>query len=98
MSTIEYVRFASAERAALIASRDQLVEVLRARYGADFQGAHLAAGPEDGSFVEFVIWSSPEAAARAAQEMPTGPAAAGFFDVIGEVHEMRHAQVLHSTA
>jgi hypothetical protein len=51
---------------------------------------------EDGSFVEFMIWSSPEAAARAAQEMPTDPAAASFFNLIGEVHEMRHAQVLHT--
>jgi hypothetical protein len=95
MSTIEYVRFASADQAALIASRDQLVEVLRARYGSDFQGAHLA-GLDDGSFVEFMIWSSPEAAARAAQEMPTDPAAAGFCNLIGEVHEMHHAQVLHT--
>jgi hypothetical protein len=28
--------------------------------------------------------------------MPTDPAAASFFNLIGEVHEMRHAQVLHT--
>ncbi|ELS57051.1 hypothetical protein STVIR_1906 [Streptomyces viridochromogenes Tue57] len=29
--------------------------------------------------------------------MPGDPAAGEFFSLIGEVHEMRHAEVLHST-
>ncbi|MCP3821691.1 hypothetical protein NLX86_27440 [Streptomyces sp. A3M-1-3] len=95
-ATIEYVRFETTDPAELVAHREQLVSQLRERYGSDFLGAHLARF-EDGSMLDFVVWSSPEAAARAAEEMPGDPAAAGFFSRIGTVHEMRHAQVLHST-
>ncbi|UGY93282.1 hypothetical protein [Streptomyces gobiensis] len=95
-ATIEYVRFETTDPAELTAHRDQLVSLLRERYGSDFLGAHLARF-EDGSLLDFIVWSSPEAAARAAQEMPGDPAAAGFFSRIGTVHEMRHAEVLHST-
>ncbi|WP_253208245.1 hypothetical protein [Streptomyces sp. YPW6] len=47
--------------------------------------------------IDLILWACPEAAARAAEEMPGDPAAAGIFSLIGEVHEMRHAEVLHST-
>ncbi|MER7898813.1 hypothetical protein ABTX62_22565 [Streptomyces sp. NPDC096046] len=95
-TTIEYVRFESTDPTELAAHRDGLVSLLRERYGADFLGAHLARS-EDGSFLDFLLWTSPEAAARAAREMPGDPGAAGFFGLIGEVHDMRHAEVLHST-
>ncbi|MCZ7462292.1 hypothetical protein [Streptomyces sp. WMMC940] len=94
-TTIEYVRFACADPEQLTAHRASLIALLRERYGSDFLGAHLARS-EDGSLLDFILWASPEAAARAAQEMPGDPAAEGFFSLIGEVHEMRHAQILHS--
>jgi hypothetical protein len=94
-TTIEYVRFETTDPAELTAQRDRLVDLLRERYGADFLGAYLARS-EDGSLLDFLLWASPEAAARAAREMPGDPAAAGFFRLIDEVHEMRHAEVLHS--
>ncbi|WP_327255843.1 hypothetical protein [Streptomyces sp. NBC_01244] len=94
--TIEYVRFETADAAELTAHREQLVALLRERYGDSFLGAHLARF-EDGTMLDFIVWSSAEVAARAAKEMPGDPAAQGFFSRIGTVHEMRHAQVLHST-
>ncbi|UNZ21254.1 hypothetical protein [Streptomyces sp. 891-h] len=95
-ATIEYVRFETTDPAELSAQRGTLISLLRERYGSDFLGAHLALC-EDGSLLDLLLWASPEAAARAAREMPGDPAAAGFFSLIGEVHEMRHAEVLHST-
>ncbi|UYQ60204.1 hypothetical protein [Streptomyces peucetius] len=95
-TTVEYVRFEATDPAELTAQRDRLISLLRERYEADFLGAYLARS-KDGSLLDFLIWASPEAAARAAREMPGAPAAAGFFGLIGEVHEMRHAEVLHST-
>ncbi|GAA3503269.1 hypothetical protein GCM10019016_103790 [Streptomyces prasinosporus] len=94
-TTIEYVRFEATDPAELTAQRDHLVGLLRERYGSDFLGSYLARS-DDGSLLDFLLWASPEAAARAAREMPGEPAAAGFFRLVGEVHEMRHAQVLHS--
>lgn len=94
-ATVEYVRFETTDPAELTAQRDRLISLLRERYGTDFLGAHLA-HCEDGSLLDLLLWASPGAAARAAREMPGHPAAAGFFSLIGEVHEMRHAQVLHS--
>ncbi|GAB2946020.1 hypothetical protein [Streptomyces sundarbansensis] len=72
----------------LAAHRDTLISLLRERYGSDFVGAHLARC-EDGSLLDLILWASPEAAERAAREMPGDPAAAGFFGLIGEVHEAR---------
>ncbi|WP_175407355.1 hypothetical protein [Streptomyces sp. TRM64462] len=95
-ATIEYVRFEATDPAELTAHREHLVTLLRERYGTGFLGAHLARF-EDGSFLDFIVWDSPETAARAAEEMPGAPAAKGFFSAIGAVHEMRHAEVLHST-
>ncbi|WP_432136088.1 MULTISPECIES: hypothetical protein [unclassified Streptomyces] len=95
-ATIEYVRFETTDPAKLTAQRDRLISLLRERYGNDFLGAHLA-HCEDGSLLDLILWASPEAAARAAREMPAEPGVAGFFSLIGEVHEMRHARVLHST-
>ncbi|MFI1940885.1 hypothetical protein ACH44C_27515 [Streptomyces purpureus] len=94
-ATIEYVRFETTDVEKLTAQRDHLISLLRERYAADFLGAHLARS-EDGSLLDLLLWASPEAAQRAAREMPGDPAAAGFFSLIGEVHEMRHAEVLHS--
>ncbi len=95
-TTIEYVRFEATDPTELTAQRDRLISLLRERYGADFLGAYLARST-DGSLLDFLLWASPEAAARAAREMPDDPSAAGFFGLIGEVHDMRHAEVLHST-
>ncbi|MFE9304385.1 hypothetical protein [Streptomyces sp. NPDC006856] len=86
---------AGADPDRLAAHRDTLISLLRERYGSDFVGAHLARC-EDGSLLDLILWASPEAAERAAREMPGDPAAAGFFGLIGEVHEMRHAEILHS--
>ncbi|MEU9670894.1 hypothetical protein AB0E25_36105 [Streptomyces bobili] len=94
-ATIEYVRFDTDDPAALTAHREQLVALLRERYGDGFQGAHLARF-EDGTVVDFIIWSSAAVAERAAKEMPADVRAQGFFSRIGTVHEMRHAQVLHT--
>ncbi|GAA4686250.1 hypothetical protein GCM10023347_46970 [Streptomyces chumphonensis] len=94
-TTIEYVRFEASDAEELTARRDGLVALLGERYGTDFLGGYLARC-EDGSLVDFLLWASPEAAARAAREMPGDPAAAGFFGLIGDVHEMRHAEVLHT--
>ncbi|MEV4230452.1 hypothetical protein AB0J81_25835 [Streptomyces bobili] len=94
-ATIEYVRFDTDDPAALTAHREQLVALLRERYGDGFQGAHLARF-EDGTVVDFIIWSSAAVAERAAKEMPADARAQGFFSRIGTVHEMRHAQVLHT--
>ncbi|MGW1241736.1 hypothetical protein [Streptomyces bobili] len=94
-ATIEYVRFDADDPAALTAHREQLVALLRERYGDGFQGAHLAQF-EDDTVVDLIIWSSAAVAERAAKEMPTDPRAQGFFSRIGTVHEMRHAQVLHT--
>lgn len=94
-ATIEYVRFDTTDAEKLTVQRDRLVSLLRERCATDFLGAHLARF-EDGSLLDFLLWASPEAAERAAREMPGDPAAAGFFGLVGEVHEMRHAQVLHS--
>ncbi|WP_236241334.1 hypothetical protein [Streptomyces sp. CC228A] len=94
-ATIEYVRFDTDDVAGLTAQRDALIDRLRERYGADFLGAHLVRF-DDGSLADLLLWASPDAAARAAEEMPGDPAAAGFFGRIGTVHEMRHAEVLHS--
>lgn len=94
-ATIEYVRFDTTDAEKLTVQRDRLVSLLRERYATDFLGAHLARF-EDGSLLDFLLWASPEAAERVAREMPGDPAAAGFFGLVGEVHEMRHAQVLHS--
>ncbi|MFF8321017.1 MULTISPECIES: hypothetical protein [Streptomyces] len=94
-ATIEYVRFDADDPAALTAHREQLVALLRERYGDGFQGAHLAQF-EDGTVVDLIIWSSAAVAERAAKEMPADPRAQGFFSRIGTVHEMRHAQVLHT--
>ncbi|MFG3310029.1 hypothetical protein [Streptomyces wuyuanensis] len=94
-ATIEYVRFETTEPVELTAQRDQLIALLRGRYGSDFLGAHLARH-EDGSLLDLILWASPEAAARA-EEMPGDPAAGEFFRLIGEVHEMRHAEMPHST-
>lgn len=96
-TTIEYVRFESTDPAELAAHREELVTLLRERYGSGFLGAHLARF-DDGSFLDLIVWDSPETAARAAREMPGDPAAKGFFSTIGTVHEMRHAEVLHSAA
>ncbi|RNL73485.1 hypothetical protein [Streptomyces sp. I6] len=95
-ATVEYVRFETEDPDRLTAQRDRLVALLRERYAADFLGAHLARC-EDGSLIDLLLWASPEAAERAAREVPGDPAAAGFFSLIGAVHEMRHARVLHST-
>lgn len=95
-ATIEYVRFETSDPSALAAQREHLVQLLRARYGEGFLGAHLAQF-DDGSMADFIVWSSAEVAQRAAQEMPTDPEAGQFFALIGDVHEMRHAQVLHSS-
>ncbi|GAA3142896.1 hypothetical protein GCM10010466_37330 [Planomonospora alba] len=46
--------------------------------------------------MDLIIWSSAAVAARAAEEMPGDPRAQGFFSRIGTVHEMRHAEVLHT--
>ncbi|MGW7642934.1 hypothetical protein [Streptomyces bobili] len=94
-ATIEYVRFDADDPAALTAHREQLVALLRERYGDGFQGAHLAQF-EDGTVMDLIIWSSAAVAERAAEEMPADPRAQGFFSRIGTVHEMRHAQVLHT--
>ncbi|MBB1256123.1 hypothetical protein [Streptomyces alkaliterrae] len=94
-ATIEYVRFETDDPAELSAHRDQLVDLLRERYRDDFLGAHLGRY-EDGSMIDLIVWASPEAAQRAAREMPSDPAAGGFFSRIGTVHEMRHAEVLHT--
>ncbi|PAZ12904.1 hypothetical protein CLM62_27635 [Streptomyces sp. SA15] len=94
-ATIEYVRFDTDDPAALTAHREQLVELLKEHYGDGFQGAHLAQF-DDGTVLDFIIWSSAAVAERAAKEMPTDPRAQGFFRRIGTVHEMRHAQVLHT--
>ncbi|MEV1053852.1 hypothetical protein [Streptomyces sp. NPDC049887] len=94
-TTIEYVRFACADPEQLTHHRAKLIGLLRERYGPDFLGAHLARY-EDGSLLDLILWASPEAAARAAKEMPGDPAASEFFSLIGEVHEMRHARILHS--
>lgn len=94
-ATIEYVRFDTDDPAALTAHRGRLVELLKERYGDGFQGAHLARF-DDGTVLDFIIWSSAAVAERAAEEMPTDPRAQGFFSQIGTVHEMRHAQVLHT--
>ncbi|GGW51449.1 MULTISPECIES: hypothetical protein [Streptomyces] len=94
-ATIEYVRFDADDPAALTAHREQLVALLRERYGDGFQGAHLAQF-EDGTVMDLIIWSSAAVAERAAKEMPADPRAQGFFSRIGTVHEMRHAQVLHT--
>ncbi|QNG19510.1 hypothetical protein G4H71_17365 [Rhodococcus triatomae] len=93
--TIEYVRFDASDPDLLLAGRESLIEVLRERYGSDFLGAHLAR-TDDGSLMDFLIWSSPEAAARAAEEMPRHERTQGFFRQIGHVHEMRHGAVLHT--
>ncbi|WP_218017227.1 DUF1428 domain-containing protein [Rhodococcus marinonascens] len=89
------MRFESANDVDLIAHRDDLVRLLKESYGEDFCGAHLAKC-DDGSYLEIIVWGSKEAADRAAHEMPSDPRAAGFFSQIGNVHEMRHAEVLHS--
>ncbi|MDV8009516.1 hypothetical protein [Rhodococcus sp. IEGM 1318] len=94
-TTIEYVRFDTDNSAALAGERDNMVNVLRERYGADFIGAHLAQF-DDGSLMDCLIWASPEAAARAGNEMPSDTNTQGFFSKIGHVHEMRHATVLHT--
>jgi hypothetical protein len=94
-TTIEYVRFETEDPTALAAERDLMVNVLRARYGADFIGAHLAQF-DDGSMMDCLVWATPEAAARAGNEMPSDPETQGFFSKIGRVHEMRHANVLHT--
>lgn len=94
-TTIEYVRFDTDDPAALTEHREQLISLLKERYGDGFQGAHLARF-DDGSVLDFIVWSSAEVARRAAEEMPSDPAAQGFFSRIGTVHEMRHARVLHT--
>ncbi|GAB2637432.1 hypothetical protein ABI214_18315 [Prescottella soli] len=94
-NTIEYVRFEAADPDALVAARGRMVAVLEERYGSDFLGAHLAR-IDDGSLMDFLIWASPEAAERAAREMPEEGRAQEFFREIGHVHEMRHATVLHT--
>ncbi|GAA4785654.1 MULTISPECIES: hypothetical protein [Streptomyces] len=93
-TTIEYVRFECGDPEELAARREGLVSLLRERYADDFQGA-LLARCEDGSLVDLLVWASPEAAARAAREMPGDPAAADYFTRVGHVHELRHAEVLH---
>ncbi|WP_380284614.1 hypothetical protein [Kitasatospora purpeofusca] len=94
-ATIEYVRFETDDPTALTAHREELIDLLRERYGDDFRGAQLARC-EDGSMLDLIVWASPEAARRAASEMPGDPRVQGFFGRIGAVHEMRHAEVLHS--
>ncbi|WP_258045080.1 hypothetical protein [Streptomyces sp. SM11] len=71
-TTIEYVRFDTDDPAALTAHREQLVDLLRENYGDGFQGAHLARF-DDGTVLDFIIWSSADVAERAAKEMPTAP-------------------------
>lgn len=93
--TIEIVRFTAHDEAALIASRDALVALLRERFADDFVSAQLGKF-EDGSYLESITWASSEAAARAAQEIPTLPAAQAFFSQISDVREMHHVAELHS--
>ncbi|NYJ33274.1 hypothetical protein [Nocardiopsis aegyptia] len=93
--TLEYVRFETDDAEALAAGRDALVERLRERYGSGFVSAQLVRY-DDGSIGDVILWATREEAERAAKEMPTDPAAAGFFGRITTVHEMRHAEVLHS--
>ncbi|RVW05266.1 hypothetical protein [Rhodococcus xishaensis] len=95
-TTIEYVHFEADNPDALVAARDRLVTILEERYGSDFLGAHLARF-DDGSLMDFLIWASPEAAERAGREMPVESRAQEFFKEVGDVHEMRHATVLHAT-
>ncbi|GAA3598200.1 hypothetical protein GCM10022198_23090 [Klugiella xanthotipulae] len=94
-STIEYARFEASDETALVASRDSLVSVLRKKYGPDFISAFLGRF-EDGSFLEMIVWASPEAAQRAAREMPSLPEASGFFSAISDVREMHHITQLHA--
>ncbi|MBW1596628.1 hypothetical protein [Streptomyces sp. JJ38] len=94
-ATIEYVRFETDDPTALTAHREELIALLKERYGDGFQGAHLARF-DDGTVLDFIVWSSAAVAERAAKEMPSDPGAQGFFSRIGTVHEMRHAQVLHT--
>ncbi|WP_267245565.1 hypothetical protein [Streptomyces sp. PR69] len=96
-TTIEYVRFDSDDPEGLAAHREELVTLLKERYGDGFLGAHLARF-DDGSVLDFILWADADVAARAAEEMPSDERARGFFSRVGAVHEMRHAQVLHSAA
>ncbi|WP_304454257.1 hypothetical protein [Nocardiopsis sp. YSL2] len=93
--TLEYVRFETDDAEALTAERDALVARLRERYGTDFVSAHLVRY-DDGSIGDVILWAGREAAERAAEEIPADPASAAFFARITEVHDMRHAEVLHS--
>jgi len=94
-STIEYVRFEAEDESALVASREVLVALLRERYGAGFVSATLGRF-EDGSFLEMIVWDTPETAARAADEMPSLPEAVDFFSCIGNVREMHHVAQIHA--
>ncbi|WP_116245193.1 hypothetical protein [Nocardiopsis sp. FIRDI 009] len=93
--TLEYVHFETRDSDALTASRDRLVRRLRERYGDAFVSARLVRY-DDGSIGDVILWGSRETAERAAKEMPSDEAAAEFFGQITTVHDMRHAEVLHS--
>ena len=89
------MRFETDDAEALVAERDALVAHLRKQYGAEVVSANLVRY-DDGSIGDVILWASRETAVRAAEEMTSDPAAAGFFGLITTVHEMRHAEVLHS--
>ncbi|WP_017600207.1 hypothetical protein [Nocardiopsis lucentensis] len=93
--TLEYVHFEAKDVDALTADRDRLVHRLKERYGDAFVSARLVRY-DDGSIGDVIVWGSREAAERAAKEMPSDEAVADFFGQITTVHDMRHAEVLHS--
>ncbi|MCY9782947.1 hypothetical protein KIK06_03460 [Nocardiopsis sp. EMB25] len=93
--TLEYVRFETSDADALVAGRDGLLHRLKERYGDEFVSAQLVRF-DDGSIGDLIQWRSRETAERAAKEMPSDEAVADFFGQITTVHDMRHAEVLHS--
>jgi len=93
---LEYVRTEIKDFDTFAAQRDQFIEALRQRYGSDFRGAYLGRC-DDGSGIVVVLWASRQIADRVEQDLADDPTAQAFFAHVTDVHEVRHAEVVHAT-
>ena len=94
---LEYVRTRVEDFDTFAAQRDAFVAALRQRYGTDFLGAYLGRC-DDGTVIDVVLWASREIADRVEQDLADDVVAQRFFSHVREVHEIRHAEVVHASS
>ena len=92
--TVEFARFTvrPGEDDKLIAERPAMLAALRARFPGCL-AAYLTREP-DGTFVDVLVWRTPEEAAASAQEIMSIPECAAWLAHIAESGGIRHAELV----